>query len=75
MQRVNGQVCAIRCARGTLIDDEVVNKILRSFPTCYSEKVAAIENFRTIRDISREDFPGRLCAYEMTTLNKELPKG
>ena len=47
---------------------------MRSLLACYNEIVVAIEELRTIRDISREALARRLCANEMTTLGKELFK-
>jgi len=74
MQKVNELVCNIRCAGGKLEESKIVGKVLRSLPVSYKNRVATIEEIRTVIDVTRDQLVGKLSTFEMSEFGDSLPK-
>lgn len=73
--RVKEVVSAIRCLGGTLDNDTVNSKYLRTLLPIYAIRVSAIQELRCIpgNDLSLEGIIGRLTAFELSNFDNYKP--
>ncbi|GLJ34506.1 hypothetical protein SUGI_0694030 [Cryptomeria japonica] len=65
MAKVNELVLGIRCVGGTLEEDEIVAKVLGSFPPAYKHKVVAIDEIQSVNTVTRDMLVGKIVAFEL----------
>lgn len=66
MTKVNELVLGIRCAGGTLEEDEIVAKLWGSFPPTYKHKVVAIDGIKCVTTMTRDMLVGNIAAFELS---------
>lgn len=64
--KVNDLVLGIRCVDGTLVEDEIVAKVLRYLPHAYKYKVAAINEIQSVTTVTRDMSIGKIVAFELS---------
>lgn len=74
MAKVNDLVLGIRCAGGTIEEDEIVAKVLRSFLPSYKHKVVAIDEIYSVTIVTRDMLVGKLVAFELSEFGKSHEK-
>ncbi|GLJ22097.1 hypothetical protein SUGI_0414300 [Cryptomeria japonica] len=74
MQRVNDLVLNIICTSEVLEEYEIVAKVLRSLPPSYKHKVDAIEEIRTMIDVTRDILIRKLVSFEVSKFGEVPPK-
>lgn len=74
IDKVNELVMKIRCVGGTLEEDEISAKVLRSFPPAYKPKVVAIDGIQSVTTITRDMLVGKLVAFELSEFGESHGK-
>jgi len=74
MQRIDEIINGIKGLGGTINEDEVAMKILRSLPKSYSHKVATIEEVTSVQKVTKDQLLGKLTTFEMREFGDALPK-
>lgn len=67
MERVNQTVMGIQCCGGTLIEDEIISKVLRTLLLAYKMDATAINKLRTLANtsINKDTLSGKLSSFEL----------
>lgn len=71
MQKMNELVCNIRYVGGKLKESKIVAKVFKSL---YKHKVVAIEEIKTVIEVTRDMLIGKLSSFEMSEFGDSLPK-
>lgn len=66
MAKVNELVLNIRCADGTLEEDEIFAKVLRSLPPAYKLKFVTTDEIQIVTTMTRNMLVGKLVAFELS---------
>ena len=75
VERITKFVTCIKSFVGTISEDEVCYKILRSLTLTYDNKVNALEEaIPFIKDFNRETLIAKLQAFETSRLRDNFPK-
>lgn len=75
MAKVNDIVLGIRCASGTIEEDEIVAKVMRSFPPAYKHKVGAIDEIQSVTTVTRDMMVGKIYAFQMSEFGESHGSG
>ena len=63
--RIDTIVNAVRGMGQNVSDDEIVDKVLRTFPMVYNPKVSRLEDREDISKLTLDELYGILVAYEL----------
>lgn len=74
IDKVNELFLGIICVGGTLEEDEIVVKVLRSFPPAYKPKVVAIDEIKSVTFMTRGMLVGKLVAFELSEFGESHGK-
>lgn len=64
-ERINELVNAIRGLGETVVDSEIVDKVIRTLPMAYNPKVSTLEDRENIIKLTLDELYGILIAYEL----------
>ena len=64
-ERIGTIVNAVRGLGQNVLDDEIVDKVLRTFPMVYNPKVSTLEDREDIDKLTFDELYGILIAYEL----------
>ena len=64
-ERINELVNVVRGLGETILDSEIVGKVLRTLPMTYNPKVSTIEDRENISALTLDELYGILIAYEL----------
>lgn len=74
MDKVNDLFMNIKCAGGTLEEDEIVAKVLRSLPPAYKHTVVAIDEIKSVTTMNRDMLVGNLTAFDLSEFGESHGK-
>ena len=64
-ERIDNIVNVVRGLGQNVLDDEIVDKVLRTFPMVYNPKVSTLEDREDINKLTLDELYGILVAYEL----------
>ena len=73
--RVDNIVNAIKGLGVDVVENEIVEKILRTLPMLYNPKVSTLEDRENLKNLTMDGLYGILMAYELKLGHENLPKG
>ena len=64
-ERIDAIVNAVRGLGHNVLDDKIVDKVLRTLPMVYNPKVSTLEDWEDINKLTLDELYGILIAYEL----------